>query len=237
MRRHLTWAALGALLLACASQPAQAELVERTGRFGGLAMRFWVALPDGYEAGRSYPTVLVFSGGPQTFQGAERTVRSDWYDEAQRRGYVVVAPGTPDGRLFFQGADVVFPEFLDYIVGEFHPPDGKLVVAGHSNGGSSAFHVAALYPRYFGTVVGYPGLLNGQADAARMAALEPMCVFMHVGDRDTSWHNAMARQEAQMRDRGYRVAITVEPDSDHRLRAGPLDLSRRLFDEIESCGN
>ena len=38
---------------------------------------------------------------------------------------------------------------------------GKMHVAGHSNGGLSAFHVASKYPNYFATVTGYPGLLDG----------------------------------------------------------------------------
>jgi poly(3-hydroxybutyrate) depolymerase len=235
MNRTAIWAVCAVLLVGCASQSAEAQLARRSGTFGGLDLSFWVAYPEGYEAGGSYPTVLVFGGGPQTLDGASRTIESDWRDEARRRGYVVVAPGTPDGRLFFQGADRVFPEFLDYLVEEFHPEDGLLHVAGHSNGGSSAFHVAALYPQYFKTVVGYPGLLNGQADAARMAALEPLCVFMHVGDSDASWRNAMRRQEEEMRGRSFRVELTVEPNQGHRLRAAELDLSRRLFEEIESC--
>jgi poly(3-hydroxybutyrate) depolymerase len=228
-------AVLGVLLIGCASQPAEAQLARRSGTFGGLTLNYWVSYPDGYQAGGAYPTVLVFGGGPQTFDGAARTIESDWRAEAAARGYVVVAPGTPDGRLFFQGADQVFPEFLDHLVAEFRPPDGRLHVAGHSNGGSSAFHVATLYPQYFRAVVGYPGLLNGDAARARMNALAALCVFMHVGDRDASWRNAMRQQAERMEAAGYRVTMTVEPRQDHRLQADELDLSRRLLDEIESC--
>jgi poly(3-hydroxybutyrate) depolymerase len=224
-----------ALLVGCGSLPAEAQMARRSGTFGGLALNYWVAYPEGYDPAGAYPTVLVFGGGPQTFDGAARTIEADWRAEASARGYVVVAPGTPDGRLFFQGADQVFPEFLDHLVAEFRPPDGRLHVAGHSNGGSSAFHVASLYPDYFHVVIGYPGLLNGQAARARMNALADHCVFMHVGDRDASWRSAMRQQAADIEARGIRVAMTVEPAQDHRLRAGELDLSRRLLDEIESC--
>jgi predicted esterase len=235
MRKLLTWTTFGILLLGCSGVPAEAQLARRSGTFGGIDLTFWLAYPEGYQPGGSYPTVLVFGGGPQTLDGAARTIESDWRDEGIRRGYVIVAPGSPDGRLFFQGADQVFPEFLEFLIAEFRPEGGRLQVAGHSNGGSSAFHVAALYPELVQTVVGYPGLLNGPADVARMTALEPLCVFMHVGDADASWRNAMRRQEREMRALGYRVALTVEPDQGHRLRAEELDLSRRLFDEIESC--
>jgi S-formylglutathione hydrolase FrmB len=112
---------------------------------------------------------------------------------------------------------------------------GKLHVAGHSNGGLSAYHVAAAHPGYFATVTGYPGLLDGQSDASRIAALKPMCLFMHVGDRDTGWLSAMQRQAEHLRAQGYRIRFTVEKDQIHRLRAAEIDLSRRLFDQIESC--
>lgn len=226
--------ALVLLLIGVASRPAGAQVARRAGTFGGQRLSFWVAYPDGYAPGESYPTVVVFGGGPQTFDGARRTLEAAWRDEARRRGYVVVAPGTPDGQLFFMGADVVFPGFLDYLIGEFDPPGGRLHVAGPSNGGTTAFHIAARYPERVATVVGYPGVLDGP-DVPRLAALDGVCVFMHVGDRDADWRNLMRQQAEAMRARGIRVALTVEPGQNHGLDADELDLSRRFFDEIESC--
>jgi hypothetical protein len=34
---------------------------------------------------------------------------------------------------------------------------------------------------------------------------------------------------------GYRIRFTVEPNQTHRLKAPEIGLSKRLFDEIESC--
>ncbi|MGE0593992.1 MAG: alpha/beta hydrolase-fold protein [Vicinamibacterales bacterium] len=211
-----------------------AEVVQKTGTFGGTTVQYHVLLPDGYQPSRTYPAVLVFTGGPQTFQMAGRTIDADWRAEAERRGYIVISPGTPDGSLFFQGADRIFPAFLDQILRDYKVQGGKLHVAGHSNGGLSAFHIAARHPQYFVSVTGYPGLLDG-ADMTRMAALQPFCIFMHVGDRDPGWSGAMEREAEQMRQRGYRVRFTVEKNQVHRLRAQEIDLSRRLFDQIESC--
>ena len=112
-----------------------------------------MVLPNGYDPTRTYPVVLVFTGGPQQLRMAEGTLNTDWRQEAERRGYVVISPGTPDGSLFFEGADRVFPSFLDQILKDYHVRGGKLHVAGHSNGGLSAFHVAARYPQYFVTLI------------------------------------------------------------------------------------
>jgi predicted esterase len=191
-------------------------------------------LPNGYDPARTYPGVLVFTGGPQTLQMAGNTLESDWRSEAERRGYVVVSPGTPNGSLFFQDADRIFPDFLNAIVRDYKIRDGKLHIAGHSNGGLSAFHVASRYPKYFTTLIGYPGLLD-TSEPARMQALKPLCIFMHVGDQDGGWMGAMQREAETMRQQGFKIRITVEKNQVHRLRAQEINLSSRLFEEIESC--
>ena len=231
-RLWLLGLAIASLLIV---SPASAEVVQRTGRFGGTQVTYVVSLPPGYDAARAYPVVLVFTGGPQLLRMAEGTVRTDWQAEADRRGYVVVSPGTPDGSLFFEAADRIFPEFLDMLVREFTPVNGRVHIAGHSNGGLSAFHIAAKFPQYVATVTGHPGLLDGSADLARAAALKPACLFMHVGEKDDGWRGAMRQQYETLMKQGYRIRFTVEPGQVHRIKAGEVNLSRRLFDEIDGC--
>jgi len=229
-------AAFAAVTLVAAAGPALAETVERTGTFGGLDLSYRVALPDAYDPAASYPTILHFAGGGQTERIVTGSLASDWESGAAERGYVVVAPIAPDGRLFFQDGDAVFPEFLDFILSEYHPAGGRLHVTGHSNGGLSAFHVASLYPDYFVSVTGYPGYLYA-AGADEAAALAPLCIFMHVGEEDPSWLAAMQRQADQFRGFGYRVAFSVEPGQIHRLDVTRDGLSERLWAEIESSAD
>lgn len=223
-------------LLSCAAH-ASAEMVEKTGRFGGLPVTYKVLLPAGYDPARTYPTVLVFTGGAQQLRGAENTLTADWRAEAEKRGYVVISPGSPDGTVFFQEKEAgrIFPEFLDMILHDYKVPRGRLHIAGHSNGGLTAYHVAARFPEYFATVIGYPGLLNGEENASRFQALKALCLFMHVGDQDGEWMAAMQRQADGLLQRGYKIKYTVEKNQGHRLRAQEINLSPRLFDEIESC--
>lgn len=231
--RHGRLVAAAALLFAAA--PASAEMLEKSGRFGGLQVTYKVVLPAGYTPGRPYPAVLVFTGGAQELRGAENTLNADWRQEAERRGYVVISPGTPNGQLFFEDADRIFPDFLDMIVREYRVPMGRLHVAGHSNGGLSAFHVAARHPAYFATLTGYPGLLDGVDTARRLQGLQRLCVFMHVGSQDPEWMTAMLRQAEDLKQQGFRLQLKVENGQAHRLRAPEINLSARLFDQIESC--
>jgi poly(3-hydroxybutyrate) depolymerase len=226
--------ALVLLALALAAGPARAEILSKDGRFAGTTVDYKVLLPPGYEAAKAYPLVLVFTGGAQGLEAAENTLKTDWQGEAEKRGYIVVSPAAPDGQLFFQDGDKVFPAFLD-MIRKTWKVSGKIHIAGHSNGGLSAFHVAAKYPAYFSTISAYPGLWQDNPEAAFPSSLRGMCMFMHVGDRDPDWRTAM---EAQARDalaEGYRIKVTVEKNQTHRLKAAEIDLSRRLFDEIESC--
>jgi hypothetical protein len=214
--------------------PAAAEMVEKTGTFGGLKLTYKVLLPPGFDAAREYPVVLVFTGGPQLLRMAENTINTDWRPEAEKRGYIVIGPGTPDGSLFFENAARVFPSFLDQILKDYKVRGRKLHVAGHSNGGISAFRLAARYPQYFATLTGYPGILEADGIQA-FAALKSMCVFMHVGQRDEGWLGPMDVQSRQLERLGHRIKFTIEPNQVHRLKAAEINLPARLFDEIESC--
>lgn len=217
------------------SRPASAEMIEKTGTYGGLKITYKVVLPAGYDATKTYPTVLVFTGGGQSLQAAGNTLEADWRAEGERRGYILVSPAAPDGHLFFEQGDRAFPAFLDAILHDYKVPKGKLHVAGHSNGGLSAFHVAARYPQYFSTLTGYPGLLDGADDLARMPAIKALCISMHVGDLDESWKGAMQKQYEDLKKKGYNIQFAIEKNQQHRLKAAEIDLSRRLYDEIEQC--
>lgn len=222
------------LAAAALPAPASAEMVERTGTFAGLDVDYRVILPDGYDPAATYPVVLHFAGGPQTLDIVERSLAADWQAGAEARGYVVISPATPDGRLFFQGAEEIMPDFLDMIFATFNVEGGKLHVTGHSNGGRSAFHVAALYQERFVSVTGYPGLLAAQQEA-ELEPLAGLCIAMHVGDQDPSWAAAMEAEAEAYRRLGYAVSFTLEAGQGHRLDVGLDGLGERLFAELEEA--
>jgi poly(3-hydroxybutyrate) depolymerase len=226
-----------AALLACllCSAISRAETIEKTGTFGGLKVTYRVDLPNGYDPARAYPTLLVFTGGDQTMNIVEQTL-GDWRSEAERRGYIVVSPAAPDGQLFFEGGDRIFPAFLDQILRDYKVKGGKLFLAGHSNGGLSAFHIAVRYPQYFLSVTGYPGMLYDD-DMSKIQALKPLCIYMHAGDHDPDWRDEMQRQAGMFRQLGFKVQFDVEKDQIHRLNVHKEDLQNRLFAQLEQAAN
>jgi len=224
----------GAAVLLAASGSASAEVVEKSKNIAGVSVHYKVVLPSHYDAAKAYPGVLAFGGGPQTMNIVDGAIQRNWRDEAERRGYIVVIPAAPDGQLFFEGGERIFPEFLTKILAEYKIADNKFHIAGQSNGGISAFHVAATYPQYFWSVTGFPGYLP-DATPARVGALAKMCINMHVGELDTGWKEEMQQQAAQFRAKGTTVRITVEKGQSHRLDTLAGDGAARLFNQFEEA--
>jgi len=69
--------------------------------------------------------------------------------EAEKRGYIVIAPAAPDDKLFFEDEARISPDFLRMILADYKIQDNKFHIAGPSNGGIAAFHVAAANSKYF----------------------------------------------------------------------------------------
>ena len=224
----------GATVLLSASWSAPAEVLEKSKSISGVTVHYKVVLPSRFDPAKAYSGVLAFGGGPQTMNIVDGAIQRNWREEAERRGYIVVIPAAPDGQLFFEGGERIFPEFLTKILADYKIADNKFHVAGQSNGGISAFHVAASYPQYFWSVTGFPGYLP-EATPARVSALAKMCINMHVGELDTGWKEEMQQQAAQFRSKGLTVRITVEPGQSHRLDTLAGDGAARLFNQFEEA--
>lgn len=220
-------------VLAClVTRPGVAEMSERIMRVGGTTVHYKVVLPDHYDAAREYPAVLVMGGGPQTMNTVDGTLERNFRAEAERRGYIVVAPAAPDGELFFQGGERIYPAFLDTILASYKVVDRKFHVAGPSNGGIAAMHVAAANPEYFRSVTAFPGYL-WQPSNAKLRALAKVCVFLYVGEHDEyRWHDEMRREAEFLRAGGTLARYAVEQGQPHRLETLAGANAGRLFDDF-----
>jgi len=214
-----------------AASCALAKVYDKSVDIGGVPVHCKVILPKDYDAGKAYPAVLAFPPGSQAMDMVLVTVQRNWAAEAEKRGYIVIVPAAPGGELFFEHGARIFPQFIEQMLKDYNIKDGKFHIAGMSNGGLSAFHIAAAYPQYFWTVTGFPGYLP-DAKPQRVAALAKLCINMHVGELDSGWLEAMQEQARQFRAKGYSVAFTVEKGQSHVIGTLAGDGAARLFDEI-----
>jgi poly(3-hydroxybutyrate) depolymerase len=231
MRRRSYWAALFAVG-ALAVHPLSAEVTEKTRTIAGLSVTYKVVLPNGYDPSKAYPAVLAFSGGSQAENTVQMDLRRNWREQAERRGYIVVIAAAPNGQLFFEGGDRIFPEFFRVILNDYKILDGKFHVAGPSNGGISAFFIAARYPQYFVSVTGFPGYLP-DATPARIKALSPLCIYMFAGEQDREWSSAMEQQSKAFQAQGLTVRTSVEKGQPHLIGTLAGDGASRLFDQFD----
>src|SRR6202046_709964 len=215
------------------SQPVQAELLEKTKKVAGTTVRYKVVLPDGYDPAKAYPAILAFGGGPQTMNTVDGVLSRNFRAEAEKRGYIVVAPAAPDDQLFFEDGARIFPEFLKLILADYKIQDNKFHIAGPSNGGIAAFHVAAATPHYFLSVTAYPGYM-WEPSAAKLKAISKMCVFMYVGENDEyMWHPEMKKEAEMLRSMGPVGNYTVEKGKPTRRETLAGANAGRLFDGFE----
>jgi poly(3-hydroxybutyrate) depolymerase len=224
---------LAAVIAAFATQPLQAELLEKAKKVGKTTVQYKVVLPNGYDPAKEYPAILALGGGPQTMNTVDGILSRNFRAEAEKRGYIVVAPAAPDGDLFFEDGARIFPDFLKMILADYKIQNNKFHIAGPSNGGIASFHVAAANPQYFLSVTAYPGYM-WEPTAAKLQAISKMCVFMYVGEVDEyMWHSEMKKEAEFLRSKGTVANYTVEKGQPHRLDTLAGANAGRLFDGFE----
>jgi poly(3-hydroxybutyrate) depolymerase len=215
-------------------QPLAAEVLDKTVDISGTKLEYKVVLPNGYDAAKAYPGILAFGGGPQTMKMVEATLRRNWLEQAETLGYIVVLPAAPNGDLFFQSGDRVFPAFIVKILADYKILQNKLHIAGVSNGGLSAFHIASLYPQYFWSVTGLPGFLD-EDSLERARVLSKMCIYMYAGENDEGWLESEREQAAKFRSAGYTVEFSEEKGEGHVMRTLDGQGALRLFKQFEKA--
>jgi predicted peptidase len=165
----------------------------------------------------------------------ESVLNRNLRSEAEKRGYIVIAPAAPNGELFFEGGDRIFPAFFKLILSAYKIEGGRFHIAGPSNGGIAALHVAATFPQYFRSATAFPGYV-WEATPAKLKALAQTCVFMFVGENDQyRWHDEMKREAEYLRSQGDIARYTVEKGQPHRMETLAGANASRLFEGFEQA--
>ena len=218
----------------CFASPGSASVVEKTASIGGATVHYKVVLPPGFDEAKTYPAVLAFPPGGQDMEMVDATLNGNYRAEAERRGYIVIEPAAPNGVLFFEGSEKIFPAFITKLLSDYRIAGGKFNVAGNSNGGLSAFLIASRYPQYFVSVTGFPGFLD-DAGAQQINALGKLCIHMFAGALDSGWPDAMRDQAGKLRAAGFNVTYALEPGQPHVIRTLTGSGAARLFDQFDAA--
>ena len=103
-------------------------------------------LPHPRHLGLGLPVLLAFPPGSMDKGAVRWGVENFWGSAAADRGWVVISPAKPEGGWYTKAAKGYITALLDDAARKYKIEGGKFHVAGCSNGGAAAFHVAIEAP-------------------------------------------------------------------------------------------
>ncbi len=214
---------IGVVIDAAAVRAAAAgpvETVHEVAVGGGGTMTVTYSAPEGVALDAPARVLIVFPPGGQTPE-LERLMRSMFAAEATRRGWVVVTPRPPEGKLFPRAMKELFPALLEEMDKAVRAADGRYHVAGPSNGGMSAFAFAAMYPERTASVMGFPGALPVRTDERAFGQkLKDVPIRMWVGEQDDfTWRRSMEAVETFGKKYGLDVVATSVNGQGHVIQS------------------
>lgn len=223
------------LLLLClgVGTVIQAAESERMRLADGTEITYTLILPAGFDSARAYPALLVFPGGRQNATSVQGGLSRFWGAEAAKRGFIVFSPAAPPGQTFYEKGVDLIPEFLRRQLAAYRIEGEKFHVAGHSNGGVSAFAAAVRHPELFHSVTVLAGFPVEQADFDRLDGLRGLRVALFVGERDLDWKEGMERTRDRLAAAGTDVQLEVMPRNGHLLPDLSFEKSTRIFESFD----
>lgn len=195
-------------------------------------IKFYAAMPDPLED-RPYPTIIYFLGGRQTSTWASRMAKSRFARDATDRGFIVVFPAAPGGRLYYQSGAAVFPRLFDYFIERFPVAERKFHLMGPSNGGVSSLQIAAKYPEYVLSVSTFPGFLE-RSDPGDYERLAKLCIVMYVGKRDRAFLRGQRSDVKAFEAIGKSIHAVEVPRKGHNISRFDGRGEIQLIDDIEA---
>jgi len=196
----------------------------------GTDVQYAVILPIGYKSGGEYPILLALPPGPQTRDMVEAGLGGYWEEPAKTRGWIVISPIAPQGKLFFQGSERIMPEFLTRIADIYNLEGGQFHLAGVSNGGISAFRIAVNQPGLFRSILVVPGMPGSEEDFAKLETISHIPLAMFVGEHDTAWLARMEATEEELARLEAELFLEVVPNEGHVIQSLG---GERFFDFFE----
>lgn len=184
-----------------------------------------VILPTGYASNVRCPVVLALPPGSGTPGMVDAFLSNYWIEEGDRRGFILVSPAILGPSLERVGRDVVEALFAWMDDNVSYDPD-RVTLAGQSNGGLGAFHVARMMPERFGSIIVMPG---GYGSAGDLAQLEGKPVLLAVGERDTGWVQLSHRTRDLLVLADAQPRLDIIPGAGHVFPYPPNE----LYDWIE----
>ena len=229
----ITGTVLALLSMFLAALRADASTIDRLVLSDGTEIVYALALPENFSREHSYPVLVVFPGGEQTIASVQGGLDRYWEAEAIRRGFIVISPAAPSNKPFFKTGINLVPEFLGRVRKNYRVQGDKFHLAGHSNGGVSAFRAAVRFPELFQSLTVLAGYPEDDEDFVRLDRVRGIATSMFVGDGDLYWKEGMERTLRRLKELDHIAYFEIVPRNGHFLPDLSFGNSARIFNHIK----
>lgn len=188
---------------------------ERIELADGSTLSVFMVLPKD-QLTEASPLVVLMGGGPDNASISKDT--SQWLGSGfASRGWTVAVPISPSNRSF-RGAqsNAKVEQLIAALQSRPGVKEGKVLLAGVSNGGMSALEIAKRDPPSYLGVVAVPALFS---DSVKDKAFEEFPVYLRIGGQDQlGWADRFDATVANLTEAGVRLDAEVLDGAPHMFR-------------------
>jgi poly(3-hydroxybutyrate) depolymerase len=202
-------------IFCCCLFPMNMQAQERITLQDGTVLNVFLVAPENAD-GQASPLVILMGGGPGNASISQDTSR--WLGSGfAQRGWMVAVPISPNNRSF-RGAinNGLIAGLITQLQKRENIAQGKVLLAGVSNGGMSALEIARRNPQDYLGVAAVPALSGADTDNE---ALKDFPVYLRIGGSDQlDWADRFDETVASLTGAGVVLNADILDGAPHMFR-------------------
>ena len=202
-------------MFCCSLLPMTIQAQERITLQDGTVLNVFLVAPEN-GANRASPLVILMGGGPGNASISQDTSR--WLGSGfAQRGWMVAVPISPNNRSFRGGVNnALITDLITQLQKRQNIAQGKVLLAGVSNGGMSALEIARRNPQDYLGVAAVPAISGADTDNE---ALRDFPIYLRIGGSDQlDWADRFDETVASLTDAGVVLDADVLDGAPHMFR-------------------
>ena len=202
-------------IFCCSLLPMTMQAQERITLQDGTVLNVFLVAPEN-GANRASPLVILMGGGPGNASISQDTSR--WLGSGfAQRGWMVAVPISPNNRSFRGGVNnALITDLITQLQKRKNIAQGKVLLAGVSNGGMSALEIARRNPQDYLGVAAVPAISSADTDNE---ALRDFPIYLRIGGNDQlDWADRFDETVASLTEAGVVLDADVLDGAPHMFR-------------------
>ena len=202
-------------IFCCSLLPMTMQAQERITLQDGTVLNVFLVAPEN-GANRASPLVILMGGGPGNASISQDTSR--WLGSGfAQRGWMVAVPISPNNRSFRGGVNnALITDLITQLQKRKNIAQGKVLLAGVSNGGMSALEIARRNPQDYLGVAAVPAISGADTDNE---ALRDFPIYLRIGGSDQlDWADRFDETVASLTEAGVVLDADVLDGAPHMFR-------------------